>query len=156
MTGEIQERCNGMNTDICKEILHRENLTCVIADENDIVLKSDKKAILPMLDILDLYRNHGCRPLYQADKIIGMAAVIIAAECGIREIYADVISEKAIAIAERKGIRVFYDRSVEMILNRTKTAEGPFEAALHGVDENDFPLVLQTIYAVLDKIGIKY
>ena len=145
-----------MNTDICKEILHRENLTCVIADENDIVLKSDKKAILPMLDILDLYRNHGCRQLYQADKIIGMAAVIIAAECGIREIYADVISEKAIAIAERKGIRVSYDRSVEMILNRTKTAEGPFETALHGVDENDFPLVLQTIYAVLDKIGIKY
>ncbi len=145
-----------MNTDICREILHRENLTCVIADENEIVLKSDRKAILPMLDILDLYRNHNCRPLYQADKIIGMAAVIIAAECGIREIYADVISEKAFAIAGRKGIRVTYDKKVEMILNQAKTAEGPFEAALHGVDENDFGQVMTVIYAVLDRIGIKY
>ena len=145
-----------MNTDICREILHRENLTCVIADENEIVLKSDKKAILPMIDILDLYQHHGCRPLYQADKIIGMAAVIIAAECGIREIYADVISEQALAIAGRKGILVTYDRKVEKILNQAKTAEGPFEAALHGVDENDFEQVMATIYTVLDRLGFSY
>ena len=145
-----------MNTDICREILHSEQLTCVIADENRIVLKSAGKGILPILEILDLYRSGACRPMYQADKIIGKAAVIIAAECGIRYIYDDVISSSAREIAERKGIRITYAQEVEMILHPAKTTEGPFEAALHDVDENDFDLVLETIHRTLDRLGIRY
>ena len=145
-----------MNLDVCREILHSENLTCVAADESGILLKSGKKGILPMLDVLDLYQNQNGRPVYQADRIIGKAAIIIAAHCGIREIYADVISDSAWGIALYKGIKVIYRDKVEMILDRTGTREGPFEAALHDVDTDDFGLVMKTIYETLDSMGIPY
>ncbi|MBQ1325026.1 MAG: DUF1893 domain-containing protein [Solobacterium sp.] len=145
-----------MNIDVCREILHNEQLTCVIADENEVLLRRSGKGILPMLEVLDLYEEQNCRPLYQADKIIGKAAIIIAAHCGIREIYTDVISRTALEIARRKGIRIEYGQMVEMILNPSKQVEGPFEAALHNIDEDDFGLVLDTIHATLDRMGIKY
>ena len=105
-----------------------------------------------MLEFLALYEEKELKPVYQADRIIGKAAVIISAHCGIQEIYADVISQSAWDIAERKKITVYYDQLVEMILNPAKTKEGPFEAALHDVDEDDFQLVLETVRETLKKI----
>ena len=145
-----------MNIEYCRDLLHNEQLTCVVADEDGILFKSRKKGILPMLDVLELYRSGNCRPLYQADRIIGKAAIIIAAKCGIREIHADVISRSAWNIAERKGIRVTCGQLVEMILNPAKTVEGPFESALHDVDEDDFDLVLAKIHETLERLGIPY
>ncbi len=144
-----------MNIETCRDILHSEDLTCVVADETEILLRSSRKSILPMLDVLKLY-NNGRKPLYQADKIIGKAAVIIAHHCGVREIYADVLSRSALDYAERRDITVSYDSLVEMVLNRTGTAEGPFEAALRGIDEDDFDLVMKTVYQTLDALGIRY
>ena len=105
-----------------------------------------------MLEFLEIYEKGEVRPLYQSDRIIGKAAVIISDHCGINEIYADVISQSAYDIAERKNITVYYDQLVEMILNPAKTKEGPFEAALHGIDEDDFPQVLTTVRETLKKI----
>ena len=141
-----------MNSKICREVMHSENLTCVIANESQIIFKSDKKGIVPMLEFLEIYEKGEVRPLYQSDRIIGKAAVIISNHCGINEIYADVISQSAYDIAERKNITVYYDQLVEMILNPAKTKEGPFEAALHGIDEDDFPQVLTTVRETLKKI----
>ena len=141
-----------VNSDICKEIMHRENLTCVIADSEKIIYKSDRKGILPMLEILDLYEKEDYKPLYQADRIIGKAAVIISTHCGIKEIYSDVISQAAYDIAVRNDITVCYDQLVEMILDPSRKKEGPFEAALHDVDENDFEKVLQIIHETLLKV----
>ena len=132
--------------------MHSENLTCVIANESQIIFKSDKKGIVPMLEFLEIYEKGEVRPLYQSDRIIGKAAVIISDHCGINEIYADVISQSAYDIAGRKNITVYYDQLVEMILNPAKTKEGPFEAALHDVDEDDFPQVLTTVRKTLRKI----
>lgn len=141
-----------MNSRICREVMHSENLTCVIADESRIIFKSDKKGIVPMLEFLEIWEKGEVKPLYQSDRIIGKAAVIISNHCGIKEIYADVISQSAYNIAERKNIKVYYDQLVEMILNPAKTKEGPFEAALHGIDEDDFTAVLATVRETLKKI----
>ncbi|MBQ1521738.1 MAG: DUF1893 domain-containing protein [Erysipelotrichaceae bacterium] len=141
-----------MNSDICKDVMHSEKLTCVIADEKEIIFKSDKKGIVPMLEFLDLYREKGLQPVYQADRIIGKAAIIIAAHCGISEIYADVVSQSAMNIACEKGITIYCDQLVEMILNPSKTKEGPFEAALHDVDPEDFEKVLETVRKTLAEI----
>ena len=141
-----------VNSMLCKDIMHNENLTCVIASENEIIYKSDKKGILPMLEMLELYERGDIVPVYQADRIIGKAAVIIASHCGIKQIYADVISQSAYDIAENKNITIYYNQLVEMILNPARKQEGPFEAALHDVDYDDFPLVIKIVRETLEKI----
>lgn len=125
--------------------MHEENLTCVIADENEIIYKSDAKGITPMLEMLEMYQNEGAKPLYQSDRILGKAAAIISLHCGVKEIYSDVVSQSAMEIAERHGITVSYGALVEMILDRSRQKEGPFETALHDIDENDFDTALKII-----------
>jgi len=44
-----------MNSRICREVMHSENLTCVIADESRIIFKSDKKGIVPMLEFSEIW-----------------------------------------------------------------------------------------------------
>ena len=141
-----------MNLDICKEVMYNEGLTCVVADEDEIIFKSDKKGILPMLEVLDLYNEGKINPVYQADRIIGKAAIIIAHKCNIKNIYGTVISRSAYDFAKRKDINLECSELVEVIMDKAKVKEGPFEAALHEVDEDDFDLVLKIVNETLDKM----
>ena len=59
-----------------------------------------------MLELLKLYDEHKIKPVYQADRIMGKAAIILALHCGIREIYSDVVSKSANDIAQRNSMRL--------------------------------------------------
>lgn len=142
-----------MNAEMCRQIMNDEDLKCVVADDDGVIYKSGAKGIIPMLELLQLCREKELKPLYQADRIMGKAAVIIALHCGIREIYSDVVSHSAAAIAERNDIAISYDTLVEMILDPARRQEGPFEAALHDVDESDLDAVLTIIHRTLEKIS---
>ena len=134
-----------MNAETCRQIMYEENLTCVVGDENGVIYKSDAKGITPMLELLEMCRNEGAKSLYQSDRILGKAAAIIAMHCGVKEIYSDVVSSSAMEITERNGIAVSYGTLVEMILDRSRQKEGPFETALRNIDENDFETALEII-----------
>ena len=137
----------------CMNRMYEENLTCVAADEEGFLFVSREKGIRPMLDLMTGCEEHGWRPVYQADMIIGKAAVLIACHCGITSVFADVASEGALEIAKEREIRLSYRECVPHILNRQKTEEGPFEAALNGVDPDDFDLVMEKIREVAARLG---
>ena len=137
----------------CTNRMYEENLTCVAADEDGIIFVSKDKGIRPMLDLMEGCDEHGWRPVYQADMIIGKAAVLIADHCGIKSIFADVASEVAAEIAKDRGIDLSFRECVPHILNRQKTEEGPFESALNGVDPDDFDLVMEKIREVAVRLG---
>ena len=141
-----------MDLETCRRYMDENDLKCVVADEEKIVYQSDAKGIIPMLELLELYEKNDIHPVYQADRIMGKAAMIIAVHCGIRQIYSDVVSKTAFRIAECNDIKVDYGDLVDRILDPTRSKEGPFEAALHHIDENDFEKSLQTIRETLEKI----
>ena len=141
-----------MTLNECRQTMERERLRAVFADEEKILYVSSGRGMEPMLEFLRLQEKNGWRPVYQADRIIGKAAIIVAHHCGVREIYGDVVSESAMQIAERCGIRISWGQLVPMILNRDKTAEGPFEAALSGLTENDFDQVMEIAVKVAEKM----
>ena len=62
-----------------------------------------------------------------ADKVIGKVAGSILAVAGVKEIYADVISEYAIPILEENHIQYAYKEKVKYIINQTKTGMCPME-----------------------------
>ena len=88
----------------CKNRMYEENLTCVAADDDGFIFVSKEKGIRPMLDLMTGCEEQGWRPVYQADMIIGKAAVLIADHCGITSVFADVASEGAAEIAKKRGI----------------------------------------------------
>ena len=137
----------------CVRIMYMNSLTCIAADEEGNLFTSKEKGIKPMLDLMAKCDKEGWKPVYQADMIIGKAAVIISEHCGIRRIFADVARNGAIRIANERGVDISYRQRVPMILNRQKTSEGPYESALNGVDLNDFDLVMEKIREVAEKLG---
>ena len=139
----------------CRERLYAEGLTCVAADDAGTVFVSDEKGIKPMLQLLEMCEDTAWKPKYQADRIIGKAALIISAHCGIEEIYADVASEGALSLAEEKHIKLTCRERVSKILNPQKTKEGPFETALAGIDVNDFDRVMEAVRAIFENLKNK-
>lgn len=141
-----------MTLEECRQIMERDGLRAVFADEEKVLYTSARRGMEPMLELAELAEKNGWRPVYQADRIVGKAAAIVAAHCGIREIWGDVVSESAMEIAGRNGIRVSCGELVPMILNRERTAEGPFETALKDLTENDFEQVMAIARPLAEKM----
>ncbi len=62
-----------------------------------------------------------------ADKVVGKAAAALMAAGGVRELYADTVSEGALELLRRAGIKVSFGREVPRIVNRTRTDICPLE-----------------------------
>lgn len=64
-----------------------------------------------------------------ADKIVGKAAASLMMLGGIKELYADTISELALDLLKLSEINVTFGKKVPHVINRTKTGWCPMETA---------------------------
>ena len=74
-----------------------------------------------------------------ADKVIGKVAGSILTVAGVKEIYADVISQYAIPVLEENNIKYEYLEKVEFIRNKDNTGMCPMENKYK--DEKDINIV---------------
>ena len=74
-----------------------------------------------------------------ADKVIGKVAGSVLAVAGIKELYADIISEFAIPVLDKNGIKYEYNNKVDFIQNNDKTGMCPMENKFK--DENDLNVI---------------
>lgn len=121
-----------MQLEDLKKLLIEEELTCVLAREEGVVLRSKEKGVMPLYGFI---QNEGSseQSLLMVDKIVGKAAAYLAIYAGVKGIYTHKISEGGLHILERHGIKVFYDQVVPYIYNRTKTGQCPMESSLEGI-----------------------
>jgi len=91
-----------------------EGCTCALTLGN-VIFKSKDKSVQPLLDWMNSGNNYMGYML--ADKIVGKAAAFIMIAMGIREIYAQVISEPAKALLEKEHVVVNADLVVPEILD---------------------------------------
>ncbi len=115
-----------------KELLQRENYTCVLC-KGEIVHASSEKGISPMLDILD--KHIDVRGFSAADKIVGRAAAMLFALAGVKEVYAEVMSKPASELLRKYDIPFSYGKLTEAIINRKGDGVCPMEEAVSGIDD---------------------
>lgn len=84
-----------------------------------------------------------------ADKVIGKGAAALMILGGIKEIYADVISQPALSLLHDNGIKVSYDKAVDHIINRLGTGWCPVETLCN--DVKTAPEILPLIEAFIEK-----
>lgn len=82
--------------------------------------------------VSDLYRLYHEDPEYLrgasvADKVVGKGAAALMALAGIKEVYADVVSEPAEKLLRDSEVALSYGTIVEHIINRTNTGFCPLE-----------------------------
>lgn len=99
-----------------KRILNERSLSLVVIKDNEI-FTSDKKGVLPVLELLEDGKATLSNAV-AADKVIGGAAAYLFVKGGISEVYGDLMSEKGVAVLEQSGIPYFYGTLVPYIINR--------------------------------------
>ena len=120
-------------TDIekARALLLSEKTTIALCRGEDI-LTSEKRGIAPMLgfikDGVDLDGYSA------ADRIVGKAAALLFVLVGIKNVYAEVLSESGAAVLHANSIPYSYGTLCDRIINRAKTGICPMEQAVAGTE----------------------
>lgn len=112
-----------MNTLI--DILYKGNFSCVIRNGEEVRTFTQRG----VADLYDLLKNNPefLEGAYVADKVIGKAAASLMIIGGVKNIYADTISQAAIDILSTTDISVDYKEKVDYIENRDQSGWCPLE-----------------------------
>ena len=115
-----------------KAMLSEGKYTCVLCLDN-MTFTSTANGIKP----LNWWLRDGCRfeGFSAADRVVGRAAAFLYVLLGVKEVYADVLSESAIGVLDQYKIKWSYGRLVKNILNRTGDDLCPMEKIALGHDD---------------------
>lgn len=114
-----------------KTSLLGEGCTCVIYNDKTIVFSSKDTGIKPLLYIIESGIDvRGCRA---ADKIVGRAAAMLYSYMEVTSVYAQVMSEGALAFLTENSIQAQYDTLTKQIINRKGDDICPMEKAVENV-----------------------
>jgi iron complex outermembrane receptor protein len=87
-----------------------------------------------------------------ADRVIGRGAALLAVKGGVSEVYADTLSEHALEVLEKAGVKYTYGKLVPQITNWTGDGMCLVEALTLKVSDPDVALPL--IHDFLQERGI--
>lgn len=98
-----------------KRLLHQENCSLVLRDQEGSIHLYFKQGVRDLQYITDHSPSllHGASI---ADKVIGKAAAGYMALGGVSQVYADVISRKALPILQEATIKISYNEMVDTIV----------------------------------------
>lgn len=108
------------------DALHAESCSCVI-------LHRGERYVFRQRGVLDLYhlleeQPELLRESFIADKVVGKAAAALMILGGVNAVYADVLSQPALALFADSQVRVGYGSLVPHIINRSQTGWCPLES----------------------------
>jgi len=127
-----------INLKKAKEILLKNNYTCVLLNESDIYY-SNQRGVKPLIDFYNMRYNFS--DYCAADKVVGAGAAHIYTLLGVTSVWACVISTEAKDILIRNDISVFFEQEVPYIINRSGDGICPIEACVKGITHSGDALI---------------
>ncbi len=127
--------------DLEAAIKNLEGHTLALCKDGSIIV-SDKRGVAPMVDFLREGRE--LSGYCAADRVVGKATAMLFVKAGIKEVYAEVISESAEAFLKSHGIVVSFGKRTEHIMNRAKNGPCPMESLVEGIDDIKTGVVIIT------------
>ena len=120
---------------LAKSFLGKDNTVFAIAKNGNIIFTSSKKGIQPFFNALEKNPQEFYSGCSIADRIIGKAAIMLAAYLGAKEVYTPLASQHAINASLKLNLNLIYNESVAFIINRTQTGMCPMEEAVLEVED---------------------
>lgn len=96
------------------DILNSTGCSLVVKKDGEVTAYN-KKGVRDLIWLLD-YEPERLRNALIADKVVGKAAAGLMVQGGVREVYAEVLSRKALPLFEEAGIPYTYGTLVEHII----------------------------------------
>ena len=122
------------------KLLHEGNYSCVI--KNKEISTFTQRGITDLYDLLNTDPAF-LRGAQIADKVIGKAAAVGRVVGRVQEVYADIISEPALAVLHKANIRVECVQIVSRIWNRNRTGWCPLETLCYELESPEamYPVI---------------
>jgi len=114
--------------EIAKTQLYEENLTLAIVKKGEVLYVTKSSRISGFLDAIDKC-GHQLEGASLADRVAGKAIALLCAYAKIKEVYAAVLSRKALAVFKQHKIDCHWNELVENVLDPNKEGMCPFEKA---------------------------
>ena len=133
-----------------KSLLSAEGYTCVLTD-GTALYTSTRRGVKPLVDFLQTETDFN--GFFAADKVVGRATAYLYVLLGVKELYAQVISQPAAAVLQANGISIEYDTLVPNIINRAGDGICPFEQAVMTIADprNAYAAILEK----MEQMGIR-
>lgn len=112
--------------DEVKDILYSKNASLVVYYSNGVIKEYYQDRVKDIKEILH-ENEKALKGAIIADKVIGKLAGSLLAISGVKQIYADVISEYAIPVLKEYNIEFNYKTKVPFIINKDNTGMCPME-----------------------------
>lgn len=120
---------------IAKEQLEQPSIVIAIVKDSEILFTSKNKGIQPFFEALEkipLERFRGCSI---ADRVVGKAALMLAAYIGAKQIFTPLVSQHAIDAALNLNLDLAYNKRADFIINRSQDGMCPMEKAVLDIDD---------------------
>ncbi len=112
---------------IAKSILGKDGIVFVIVKDGEVLFSSSKKGIQPFFDALEEHTREKYSGCSIADRVIGKAALMLAAYLGAKHIYTPLASQHAMDASLNLSLDLIPDNVVPYIINRTQDGMCPME-----------------------------
>ncbi len=122
---------------IAKNLLGREGAVFVIVKNGKVLFTSSKKGIQPFFDALEQYPREIFAGCSIADRVVGKAALMLAAYIKAKEVYTPLASQHAIDASFNLNLNLMFDKSTAFIINRTQDGMCPMEEAVLNVNDRE-------------------
>ncbi len=136
------------NTLKAKNILLKNGYTCVLYSDTE-EFHSTLRGVKPLLDFLESGKDFS--GFVAADKTIGAGAAHLYALLGVKEVWANIISETGKKVLLENDITVFCETEVPYIINRKGDGMCPIETAVKDITSSKE--ALKTIRKMLEALS---
>ena len=112
--------------EIAKKELYDKELTLAIVKNGSVLFETDSHRISGFISAIDKFgiRLNGASV---ADRVAGKALALLCVYGGVKQVYAEVLSQKAQAVFESNDILFDWKEIIENVLDMNKTGMCPFE-----------------------------
>ena len=115
-------------------ILHSEGLTLVVRSENGSIHRFTQRGVKDLLSLVT-EQPEILKGAFIADKAVGKAAAACMVVGGVRQVFADVTSEPALALLQTHDVKAGYGQLVDHIINRAGNDWCPMERLSRDIDD---------------------
>ena len=120
------------DTTHAKELLEAQGLTLALC-RGDSITTSHERGVAPLLALLE--GEESWEGACAADKVVGAGAAFLYRLLGVREVWAPIMSRRAIEILKQGHIQPIAQQEVEGIVNRAGDGPCPMESAVADIDD---------------------
>jgi len=132
-------------------LLHTGGYSCTIANRGKIRTFT-QRGVADLYDLL-IQKPEFLKGALIADKVVGKGAAALMILGGIKELYTDIISSKALELLQKSDVKVSFEQEVPFIWNRDHTGGCPVETMCS--EEDSAEAILPLIRDFLEKIRNK-